>query len=57
MDALDRLLNIVMLVSTIAMFVKGWLSGMDLFDLIFNNVYLLTLLLYLIKKNFLDTEE
>lgn len=57
MDFVDRTLNVVMLIATISMFVKGWLKGFDMFDLIFNNVYLFALLLYLVKKNFLNEVE
>jgi len=54
MDSTNRLLNVIMIVATIAMFAKNWLKGFDMFDLIFNNIYLLTVVLYLIRTNYLE---
>jgi len=54
MDGTDRLLNVIMIIATVIMFIKGWLKGLDIIDLIFNNIYLIALILYLTKINLLE---
>jgi len=53
MDTVDVTLNVVMFVSTIVLVSYGLTKGFDTVELIINITYFTSLILYLIRNNFL----
>ena len=53
MDEIDITLKIVMIVSTIVLFVYGLYKGYDTLELFIYNIYFVGLILYLIKTSLL----
>jgi hypothetical protein len=55
MDSEDYALRTVMLVSTVVLFAYGVFQGYDTLELFIYNIYFVTLILYLVKTNFLES--
>lgn len=53
METIDTTLNVVIFVSTIVLVAYGLTKGFDTIELIINMIYFTSLILYLIRNNFL----
>jgi len=54
MDKIEILLKNLMLLATITLFMYGLIRGYDTLELSIHNLYFSSLILYLIKTNFLN---
>lgn len=57
MDTLENTLNIVMLIATASLFLYGLVKGYDIIELIIYNIYFISLIIFLLKKNYKELFE